>query len=117
MSKLFNRSELKDIAQSHRLVLWSLLAGIVISLLRFSGIDPQLGNLLYIAAALFQIFSLFRLGTALKLSAVLLVLLIIGLFIPIVSLFILLYMHSEAMRVLKQGGVNVGFMGADPNSI
>ncbi|WP_413175541.1 hypothetical protein [Anabaena azotica] len=43
--------------------------------------------------------------------------LFVCLFVPLLSLLILLYLHSQAINALKAAGINVGFMGADPESI
>ncbi len=117
MSTTFSRLELREIAKYHRLLLWSILAAIVANLARLTLGSQSIGLLVFFAAAAFQIFSLFQLGRALKISVVWMVLLIVGLFVPLLGLVILLLMHNQVMKVMKSAGVKVGFMGADPNSI
>jgi hypothetical protein len=117
MSATFSRLELQEIAKYHRLVLWSILAAIVANLSRLSLGDQPIGLLVYFAAAAFQIFALYKLGTSLKISVVWMILFIIGLFVPLLGLLILLSMHDKAMKAMKAAGVKVGFMGADPNTI
>lgn len=117
MNTTFSHLELQEIAKYHRLLLWSVLAAIVANLSRLSLGDQPIGLLVYFAAAVFQIFALYKLGRSLKLSVVLLVLFMVGLFVPILGLLLLLLMHDKAMKAMKAAGVKVGFMGADPNSI
>jgi hypothetical protein len=117
MSTTFSRLELQEIAKYHRLLLWSILAAVVANLSRLSLGDQPIGLLVYFAAAAFQIFTLYKLGTSLKLSVVWMVLLMVGLFLPFMGLLILLTIHDKAMKAMKAAGVKVGFMGADPNSI
>jgi len=117
MSTTFSRLELQEIAKYHRLLLWSILAAVVANLSRLFLGDQPIGLLVYFAAAAFQIFTLYKLGTSLKLSVVWMVLLMVGLFLPFMGLLILLTIHDKAMKAMKAAGVKVGFMGADPNSI
>lgn len=117
MSTTFSRLELREIAKYHKLLLWSILVAIVANLSPLSLGDQFISSLIYFSAAVFQIFSLYKLGRSLKLSVVWMVLLMVGLFIPLLGLLILLFMHNEAMKAMKSAGVKVGFMGADPNSI
>jgi len=117
MSTTFSRLELQEIAKYHRLLLWSILAALVANLSHLSLGDQPIGLLVYFSAAAFQIFTLYNLGTSLKLSVVWMVLLMVGLFLPFMGLLILLSIHDKAMKAMKAAGVKVGFMGADPNSI
>ncbi|MDB9421139.1 MAG: hypothetical protein EWV55_17250 [Microcystis viridis Mv_BB_P_19951000_S69] len=117
MNTTFSRLELQEIARYHRLLLWSILAAIVANLSRLSLGDQPIGLLVYFAAAVFQIFALYKLGRSLKFSAVWMVLFIVGSLVPLLGLLILLLMHNRAMKAMKSAGVKVGFMGADPNSI
>lgn len=117
MSTTFSRLELQEIAKYHRLLLWSILAAVVANLSRVSLQTQAIGLMVYLAAAAFQIFALYNLGKALKLSSVWMFCLIVGLFLPIVGLLILLTMHNKTMKAMKSAGIKVGFMGADPDSI
>jgi hypothetical protein len=117
MSTTFSRLELQEIAKYHRLLLWSILVGFVANLFRLYLGEQPIGLVVYFAAAAFQIFTVYKLGTSLKLSVVWMVLLMVGLFLPFIGLLILLSIHDKAMKAMKAAGVKVGFMGADPNSI
>lgn len=117
MSTTFSRLELQEIAKYHRLLLWSILAALVANLSHLFLGDQPIGLLVYFAAAAFQIFTLYKLATSLKLSVVWMVLFMVGLFVPLLGLLILLSIHDKAIKAMKAAGVKVGFMGADPNSI
>jgi sugar phosphate permease len=117
MNTSFSRPELQKIAKYHRLVLWSILAVIPGSLSNLVFSDQRIVFVVYFAAAVFQIFALYKLGRSLKISVVLLILFMLGLFVPLLSLLILLFLHDKAMKAMKAAGVKVGFMGADPNTI
>jgi hypothetical protein len=62
----------------------------------------------------FMIMSVVKLAKALGLSEVLYAILM---FVPCVSLIVLLSLSGKATAQLKQAGIKVGLMGADPNSI
>ena len=62
----------------------------------------------------FMIISVTRLAKALGLSPVLYAILM---FIPCVSLLVLLSINGKATANLKQAGIKVGLLGADINSI
>ena len=61
-----------------------------------------------------MVLSVFRLSKALKLSLVLYAILM---FIPCVSLIVLLSLSGKATVLLRQAGIKVGLLGADPHSI
>src|SRR6478672_8842843 len=100
MSQTFSRPELQQIATYHRLLLWSVLTAIITNLSRLVLGDQPIGLIVYLAAAVFQIFALYKLGRALKLSVPLMAAFIIGLILPFVGLFILLFMHENAMKAM-----------------
>jgi len=69
---------------------------------------------LAVGLLVFMIMSVIGLSKALGLSPVVYVILM---FIPCVSLIMLISLSGKATTILKQAGIKVGFMGADPNSI
>jgi hypothetical protein len=118
MSTTYTRPELREIAKYHKLVLWSVLAAIVYNILSYYFLRIQLvGFLIGLPVVAFQIFSIYKLGTALKLSFVWMLILIIGLFVPFIGILFLLLLCNQANKVLKAANIKVGFMGADPASI
>ncbi|MGM3305182.1 hypothetical protein ACSQ6I_04205 [Anabaena sp. WFMT] len=117
MSITYTTPELRKIAQYHKLLLWSILVAILANLIRLTINNTSIVLPIYFAAVGFQIFALYNLGKSLKLSIVLMIFLFVCLFIPLLSLIILLFIHSQAVTALKAAGIKVGFMGADPESI
>lgn len=117
MSTTYTRKELQEIAINHRLLLWSILAAIIANISRFYISNQAIGIVVYFAAVGFEIFTLYKLGRALKLSVIWILMFILGLFVPLIGLILLLLMHDRAMKAMKAAGIKVGFMGADPNSI
>ncbi|HEY9619022.1 MAG TPA: hypothetical protein V6C78_01570 [Crinalium sp.] len=109
--------QLRNIAHFHRLLLWSLLVAVIANLTRFTIGDNVISIVVLLVAVGFQVFALYNLSKALRLGTGSIILLIVGLFIPVVGLLILLFMHDKAMKAMKAAGIPVGFMGADPNSI
>jgi hypothetical protein len=117
MTTALSRLELQEVAKYHRLLLWSLLAAIAANLAYRSLGEAFIGIFVYLAAAVLQIFAIYKLGKSLKISRTYMLLLIVGLFVPLLGLLILLFMHDKAMKTMKSAGIKVGFMGADPASI
>jgi hypothetical protein len=116
MSTTFARSELQEIATNHKLLLWSILVGLIANFVRLK-LPESIGYIVFIAAAIFQIFALAKLAAALKFSTIKMVILGIGLLIPLLGLLMLLYTHNETLKTMKAAGIKVGFMGPDPKSI
>lgn len=98
-------TELKEIAQAQRLLLWSILAGFVSFALRF----------LLILTIPFQVWAAYNLSKKLKLRlAWLWTILTI---IPLVGLIVLLVINSKATSALRLAGVRVGLLGANLNDL
>ena len=108
----FTKDELRHIAKSQNLLMWSVLAG-------FSAFFvvhiPLLGLPLVLAIVVFEIYSLYTLGTALRLPLVWLM--CVGMFIPCVSLIILVLVSARASKLLKAAGVRIGLMGGNADDI
>lgn len=117
MNTTYTTPEIRKIAEYHKLLLWSILVAILANFIRFALNNSPIGLLVYFAAAGFEIFALYKLGRSLKYSIVLMIFLFVCLFIPLVSLLILLFVNSQAITALKAAGIKVGFMGADLESI
>ena len=69
---------------------------------------------LAVALLVYEIIAVVRLSKALGEPAIVYAILM---FIPCVSLVMLLFLSGKATTRLKQAGIKVGLMGADPNSI
>jgi hypothetical protein len=115
-----DRQVLREVAISQRQVMLCVLGQIVIGVL--NGVAsaakiPALGFVdlfLLLGVFIFMIISVLRLAKALGLSQVLYVILM---FIPCVSLIMLLILSQKATTHLQQAGIKVGLLGANPDSI
>ena len=108
----FTKDELRHIAKSQNLLMWSVLAGFSAF---FVAHIPLLGLPLVLAIVVFEIYALYTLGTALRLPLVWLM--CVGMFIPCVSLIILVLVSARASTILKAAGVRVGLMGGRAEDI
>lgn len=117
MNTTYTTPEIRKIAQYHKLLLWSILVAILANSIRFAVSNTPIILLVYFATVGFEIFALYNLARSLKYSIVLMIFLFVCLFIPLVSLLILLFLNSQAMKALKAAGIKVGLMGADIGSI
>jgi hypothetical protein len=115
-----DREVLRAVAASQRQVMQCVLGQIGVGLLNgiaAVGKIPVLATIdagLLGALLIFMIVSVVRLAKALGLSQVLYAVLM---FIPCVSLFVLLSISGKATKQLSQAGIKVGLLGADPNSV
>jgi hypothetical protein len=115
------REDLKAVATYQRYVLWCLLFQIIIYFA--GGYAMQSGLIPFL---IFQIL-LGMIGLAGVVSAILLGIRVYGVvlgilfglfvFFPCLGLVILLLMNQRATSYLQQHGIEVGFMGADPDAI
>ncbi len=108
----FTKDELRHIAKSQNLLMWSVLAGFAAF---FVGHIPLLGLPLVLGIVAFEIYALYVLGTALRLPLVWL--LCVGMFVPCVSLIILVLVSARASKILKAAGVRIGLMGGKAEDI
>jgi hypothetical protein len=109
---MFSKDELRRIAHKQNLLMWSVLAGfawLFISQIPFVGLPT------FIAIVVFQIYALYSLGTCLRIQNI--ALSCIFLFIPVVSLLVLVRVSGKASKVLKEAGVKIGLMGGNANDI
>ena len=115
-----DRQVLREVAVSQRQILFCVLGQIGIAILNgvaAAGKIPALSMVdmfLAVGLLIYMILSVIRLAKALGLSQVLYAILM---FVPCVSLIVLLLLSGKATARLTQAGVKVGLLGADPNSI
>ena len=115
-----DRQILREIATSQRQVIYCVLAQIVLVVLNMvlrsapNIIVAIVFLVLGVALLVYTISSVARLAKSLGESAVLYIILM---FIPCVSLIMLLMLSGKANTRLSAAGVKVGMLGADPNSI
>ena len=108
----FTKDQLRLIAKNQNLLMWAVLAGFGAF---FIAHIPILGLPLVLAIVVFEIYALYQLGTALRLPLVWLM--CVGMFVPCVSLIILLLVSGRASKILKAAGVRVGIMGGHAEDI
>jgi len=115
-----DRQALREVAVAQRQVMYCVLGQIGIGVLNVTigaAKMPALGIvvlLLALGLLVYMIVSVLKLAKALDLSQALYAVLMI---IPCVSLLVLLSLSGKATERLKQAGIKVGLLGADPNSI
>ena len=119
------REQLRRVARFQRWVLLALLASILMfgfAVIIGTGVVqvPPTGRALFSAAywglSLFMLVAVFLLARQFLHPAVA-VLCSLAMFIPFVSLIVLLIINQKATNYLREYGVRVGFLGVDPSSI
>lgn len=129
----YPKDQLLNIAKSHRYLILSILG--LIGLAVFFGMTSafvlsQQGDgssgaeaimVVFVLGALVfgigQLIFFFRLAFALDVGAIATVLYLLGLFIPLLSLGVLIWLSSKASKIIKEHGYKVGFLGADIKAI
>ena len=116
-----SRDKLRRVAKYQRWVLFALLANISANVLSFATVGQELPIRLVAIAiglgvALLAVASIFLLAKEL-INTGIAVLCGILMFIPCISLITLLVINQKATAFLQAGGIKVGFMGVNPDSI
>lgn len=116
----WSKGELLQVARGQRRILWliliSLLVSIPIGLMIATASAREFNDVMTIARfvglgfGVVQLFAVLRLAKALRSTVPFFFCLLA--FVPVISLFSLLYLNQNATKVLKAAGINVGFMGA-----
>jgi hypothetical protein len=109
--------QLQEIAYRQKMLLYSILVNIlsiapITVLFRYPSLE-FLGGGLWLSAVVLQLWCWYRLGTVFGISQSKIWLLGVCLFVPYISLFILLVVNGRATSALKKAGVRVGLLGAD----
>jgi hypothetical protein len=113
----FTPDQLREIARSQNLLMWSILAGILSFFISFAlrqGV-PIIGFLFSLGVIVFEVVALYRLGRSLRMTAPWLYCPL--LIIPLVGLITLVIISGRASRVLKAYGVRIGLMGGKISDI
>jgi hypothetical protein len=104
----------RRIASGQKLIIYAIL----LSLAGFA-LAAKLGlfaGLIAIASFAMSVFGLVRLTTAMEIGVGLRILLLMLMFVPLVSLIVLLVLNSRATKILRAAGYRVGLLGASlPN--
>jgi hypothetical protein len=112
------RTDLRTIAVRQRVIMWCILAYIVLIFGQFA-FPPELRlipALLAMAASVTAAVFVFMLAIALYNTGAGIVLGLLTL-VPLVGLIVLLIINNKATNTLRQHGIKVGLMGADPRQI
>jgi hypothetical protein len=125
------RDRLRAIAVNQRALIWLFLPAVLLSCssatlvirawfdrVSFAGgSDEILVGLVVFMLEIILCVKVYRLSRALKTSIFYSIVLVISIFIPCLSLFILLSLSSEANSALRRAGIRVGLLGADPDRL
>jgi hypothetical protein len=113
--------DLITVADRHRGLIWLILLSILsmVGLFGVGMFGRPAGYIIIVVSLavgiiLFQILALiqtFRLSAAMKKGYLLPILLIFGVFVPLLGLIMLLLISNQANTLLKAAGVKIGFMG------
>ena len=111
-----NAVDLTIVANRQRTLLWLILLSIlsIIAMTFFFSILPLVGIAALIFLMLVQLLALvqtFRLSASMKSGYLMPILLIFGIFIPLLGLIMLLLISGQANGMLKASGVKIGLMG------
>jgi hypothetical protein len=114
-----DRQVLRDVAAGQRQIVFCILGQFGIGILEGVVVagHPTLfiiNLFLGLAVLVFMIISVLKLAGALGQSQIMYVILM---FIPCISLIMLLVLNRQATKRLQQAGIKVGLLGADPNAI
>ncbi len=101
----YNKTDIKDIAKFQKLICWLFLIMII----------GLIFPIITICANIIAIFCVYYLARALKVNH--LGLYVLGVFIPIISLFVLLNVIQKATKVLRSQNIKVGVMGANKEGL
>ena len=125
------RDRLRTIAVNHRALIWLFLPAVLLSCssaLLFigaafgrvsflGGSDEILVGLVVFVLEIILCVKVYRLARALKASIFYSIVLVICIFIPCLSFFVLLSLSSDANSALRRAGIRVGLLGADPDRL
>ncbi len=101
---------IEQVASAQKLIIFSILAYFAGAAARtFLG---PIGLLLVLGAVLMGLIGTFRLCSGLGYSMLLRVILIVLMFVPLVSLIVLLVLNAKATARLRAAGYHVGLLGA-----
>ncbi len=111
----FTKEELYQVGCNQKKILYLILCGIAISILW-----PMIGGLFWTIQLIYTIITLifvFQFGTSLKIGLAAMICILVLLFIPLIGLLTLLILNGKATRLLREGGIRVGLMGASPENL
>ena len=114
MSATFTVNEIYKIAKYQRYIILAILLNLIISVLAY--FVPPLAILsLVISLAILILFILF--SNAIKNSVIVTIICAILMFVPIISLILLLIITSRATAILRNAGLKVGLLGVSKQDL
>ena len=114
MSATFTVNEIYKIAKYQRYIILAILLNLIISVLAY--FVPTLAILsLVISLAILILFILF--SNAIKNSVIVTIICAILMFVPIISLILLLIITSRATAILRNAGLKVGLLGVSKQDL
>jgi len=96
----YSLDETLQIAKAQKGVIWCILGNLICILVPFA----------FLVALPFQMYYIYRLASSLR--AGLPVLWLLGMFVPLLSLILLLILSSRSTAAIRAAGFRVGLMGA-----
>lgn len=110
-----------EVAKQQKRLIWLIVLGIILATLFVFMVPLSSGSALWILLSLIlriiSAYLVFKIGRAMEISTLWLVITIVLLFVPYIDLLPLLYMNSKATKFLRAAGVQVGLMGAKRKSM
>lgn len=110
----YTKADLRHLCKSQNLLMYAVLAGFSAF---FVSHIPLLGIPIVLGIVAFEIYAVYQLGLALRISTPLVILLCLCMFIPCVSLLLLVLLSGRASKILKANGVRVSLMGGNIDDI
>jgi hypothetical protein len=123
-------TQVLEVARQQKRLIWLILLELIVGILLIVNTSPMttgpsafteawavLRTVVSLTLAIICAYFVYKIGRALKISTLWLVITIILLFVPLISLGALLYMNDQATRLLRAAGVKVGLMGAKRKSL
>lgn len=103
------------VAKAQRLLCWAFLVAVCALLLAV--LLRELAAYVFVGAVVVQFIAVARLSGALRHSPVLTAFYMFLMFAPLVALFVMLNLSSEASARLQAAGLTVGLMGVHPRDL
>ena len=111
----FTRGRLRHLARSQNMLMWSIAAGLFVYFLAIVLHNPIITIAFWIGVTVFQVYALYNLGDAARMSLVW-VLCVFAL-LPCLGILVLLFVSGRASQILRDHGIRVGLMGGRVDDI
>lgn len=102
---------LQDVATGQRMLIFAIVVNVAAYILS-NAVDPIVGLAVGIVGLVLGVTGMVRTTRGLGFSTPRKVFYVIGLFIPLISLFVLVSASARATKMLRANGYKVGFFGA-----